>query len=88
MEDKMVDIAAIHRGTKSPLQLASFLRGAAFRRAEQQLLANGVEPERIMVQQPGERGVHRIVKVHPLIGLEYMRWAHYDRYAAWLEKLL
>jgi len=83
---KMIDIAQLHRVSQHEGNMTNFLRSKPIQQAVAFLVDAGVDEASIMRVQKPARGSPGIIKVHPLLALEYLRWADYSAYAGQIVK--
>lgn len=80
----MIDIAAIHRKSGSKKILGKFFETAAYKHTHAYLTDIGIEEKGIVDRRHAYRGAVGISYVHPMVALEYFRWADFKKYASWI----
>ena len=88
-QPRLVDIAAIHKTLpegKPPL--GNFFRTNGYRTAHKALIAEGYTKLQLVRRSHASPGNPVQARVHPLIALEYLRWADYRLYSKRLSILL
>ena len=80
----MIDIAAIHRKSGSKKILGKFFETAAYKHTHAYLTDIGIEEKDIADRRHAYRGAVGISYVHPMVALEYFRWADFNKYASWI----
>lgn len=80
----MIDIAYIHRKSGSKKILGKFFETAAYKQTRAYLTDIGIDEKDIVDRRHAYRGAVGISYVHPMVALEYFRWADFKKYASWI----
>lgn len=85
---KMADIAQIHAKLKDTRPLSAFYKTAGCKAVSKYLRDQNLSDEEIMRKVGPHRGQPAQCTAHPLVVLEYLRWACEPQYFGQLEKLM
>ena len=80
----MIDIAELHRQSGSKKILGKFFATSGYLKAVEHLKYTGIKEADIVQKSHAHRGTVGVAKVHPLIMIEYLRWADYEAYAEFI----
>jgi hypothetical protein len=85
----MFNLAALHAKRKDPRPLSAFYKTAGCRAASEYLRNHrALSDEQVLKKKAPHRGQPAECMAHPLMVLEYLRWANEPMYFAKLEMLL
>jgi len=76
----VIDLVALHKKLGCKKNLGNFLNSTAYRQCVDALHRRGLMMTEIMVYVRPAKNTPSLRRVHPVVALEYLRWADYDRY--------
>ena len=82
----MIDIAKLHRKSGNKKILGKFFATSGYKNSADYLRSTGLSDNEITVGSQAHRGAVGVSKVHPVIFIEYLRWADFDNYADWVDE--
>ena len=88
MDERLITLNTLHRLLPEAPPLGNFFRTSAYRTALKHLLAEGYAEGDVVRRAKPHPGQAAEAKVHPLIAVEFLRWADYARYSERVQRLL
>lgn len=85
---KLYDIAQLHRKHANPRVFSHFFLSAGYKKVHTYLKSTQVPDSEILIRSMPSKGHPSMAKVHPLVLLEYIRWADYPKYASLAKSIL
>lgn len=84
----MIDLVALHKMLKCEKNMGNFIASKPYKMCVDSLHRRGLTMNQISVHVSPCKNVASKRAVHPVLALEYLRWADYERYIGQLTKLV
>ena len=84
----MIDLIPLHKKIHCAKPLHNFLRSKTYLETSAALFASGVPKDEVEHYTPATRGQPSQRKVHPVLALEYLRWADLSLYVRKANKMM
>ena len=84
----MIDLIPLHKKIHCKKPLHNFLRSKVYTDTSVTLFASGIPKNEIDHYTPATRGQPSQRKVHPVLALEYLRWADQRLYVKKVAKMM
>lgn len=84
----MIDLIPLHKKIHCAKPLHNFLRSKSYLETSAALFTTGIRKDEIEHYTPATRGQPSQRKVHPVLALEYLRWADPSLYVRKVSTLI